>query len=439
MPSVKLYKTNLALEIFKRIDNKYFSKKEKIFGIAVSGGPDSMLLFSLLNKWTKDNKKKLKVFTFNHNLRRESLNEGYFVRTKCQAFGCEHIHINWDNIPQTRIMERARVARYFEITKKCKELGIKTLFLGHHADDIAETISMRLLKNSSLEGLCPIYEIREIFDIKLFRPMLNIKKSEILKTNDQYNITFINDSSNTNKKYLRSRIRNYLNENRKFKNNLIIASRLFCRIKYFNLKFIKINFQNYIQYNDKGFLVIKERLFKSFPKYMIIFFLKYSLTRIGNKFYAPNDKKLSNIYNKLLKREFFISSISGCIIEFTSEHLRICREYNDIKNTLINLEKKSSIKWDNRFHIKNNTNNLIYINPLGFLLENKKYKNIYKCEKKNIKSIPFKIRKTLPVIKNLEGCVYIPHLSICEPKFIKEGIEIQALAFYDKKYDNIVS
>ena len=127
MPSVKLYKTNLALEVFKRIDNKYFSKKEKIFGIAVSGGPDSMLLFSLLNKWTKDNKKKLKVFTFNHNLRRESLNEGYFVRTKCQAFGCEHIHINWDNIPQTRIMESARVARYFEITKKCKELGIKTI------------------------------------------------------------------------------------------------------------------------------------------------------------------------------------------------------------------------------------------------------------------------------------------------------------------------
>ena len=126
---------------------------------------------------------------------------------------------------------------------------------------------------------------------------------------------------------------------------------------------------------------------------MIIFFLKYSLTRIGNKFYAPNDKKLSNIYNKLLKREFFISSISGCIIEFTSKHLRICREYNDIKNTLITLEKKSSIKWDNRFHIINNTNNLIYINPLGFLLEHKKYKNVYKCEKKEYKIYTFQNKK----------------------------------------------
>ena len=86
MPSVKLYKTNLALEVFIRIDNKYFSKKEKIFGIAVSGGPDSMLLFSLLNKWTKDNKKKLKVFTFNHNLRRESLNEGYFALINARYF-----------------------------------------------------------------------------------------------------------------------------------------------------------------------------------------------------------------------------------------------------------------------------------------------------------------------------------------------------------------
>ena len=77
--------------------------------------------------------------------------------------------------------------------------------------------------------------------------------------------------------------------------------------------------------------------------------------------------------------------------------------------------------------------------PLGNILEDLKYKNFYKLEKKHIKSLPFNIRKTLPVIKSLEGCLYIPHLNISEPKFIKTGIEIHALAFYDKKYDNIIN
>jgi len=42
-------------------------------------------------------------------------------------------------------MEQARIARYSHIAKKCIEKNIKTLFLGHHADDIAETVSMRIV------------------------------------------------------------------------------------------------------------------------------------------------------------------------------------------------------------------------------------------------------------------------------------------------------
>ena len=44
------------------------------------------------------------------------------------------------------------------------------------ADDIAETISMRIINNSYLEGLCPIFELREIFNIKLFRPFYVLQK-----------------------------------------------------------------------------------------------------------------------------------------------------------------------------------------------------------------------------------------------------------------------
>ena len=125
-------------------------------------------------------------------------------------------------------MEQARIARYSHIAKKCKENNIKTLFLGHHADDIAETVSMRIINNTYLEGLCPIYELREIFNIKLFRPFLSFTKNQILEINLLQKIDFLNDPSNTNNKYLRSRVRKILNKEKKLKSNLIKASSLFC-------------------------------------------------------------------------------------------------------------------------------------------------------------------------------------------------------------------
>ena len=88
-------------------------------------------------------------------------------------------------------MEQARIARYSNIAKKCKENNIKTLFLGHHADDIAETVSMRIINNSYLEGLCPIFELREMFNIKLFRPFLCFTKSQILQLNSKKKIIII--------------------------------------------------------------------------------------------------------------------------------------------------------------------------------------------------------------------------------------------------------
>ena len=140
-------------------------------------------------------------------------------------------------------MEQARVARYSYIAKKCAENNIKTLFLGHHADDIAETVSMRIINNSQLEGLCPIFELREIFNIKLFRPFLSFTKNQILQFNLKKKINFINDPSNANDKYLRSRVRKILNKEEKLKSNLIKASSLFCKIRNFNDKFIKEEFK----------------------------------------------------------------------------------------------------------------------------------------------------------------------------------------------------
>ena len=179
MLNVKLKYSEFENTIFKIIDKYYFTKYEKFYGVAVSGGPDSMCLLYVLSKWAVEKNKIFYVFSFDHNLRQESSKELILVEKFCKKLNCNFIKIKWDKKPKTAIMEKARIARYSYIAKKCAEYNIKTLFLGHHADDIAETVSMRIMHKSYLEGLCPIFELREVFNIKLFRPLLYFSKNQI--------------------------------------------------------------------------------------------------------------------------------------------------------------------------------------------------------------------------------------------------------------------
>ena len=189
MQNVNLKYLDFEKKVHQTLNKYYFTKYEKQYGVAVSGGADSMLLLNVLSRWANLEGKFLNVFSFDHNLRKESLNEILFVEKACKKLKCNFIKIKWHEKPKTRLMEQARVARYSTIAKKCIEKNIKTLFLGHHADDIAETVAMRIINNSYLEGLCPIFELREIFNIKLFRPLLCFTKKQILQLNSKKKLT----------------------------------------------------------------------------------------------------------------------------------------------------------------------------------------------------------------------------------------------------------
>ncbi|OUU61340.1 MAG: tRNA lysidine(34) synthetase TilS [Alphaproteobacteria bacterium TMED62] len=437
MLNVKLKYSEFESNIFKIVDKYYFTKYEKLYGVAVSGGPDSMLLLYVLSKWAYKKNKSLYVFSFDHNLRQESAYELTLVEKFCKKLNCNFTKIKWDKKPKTAIMEQARIARYSYIAEKCNQNNIKTLFLGHHADDIAETVSMRIFNNSNLEGLCPIFELREIFNIKLFRPFLSISKDQILDLNLAEKINYVDDVSNINEKFFRSRIRKLLNQDKQLKNNLIKASSLFCKIRKFNDDFIKKHFNNYYYFKNEGFFEIKREIIKKFPKFLIICFFKMVIFRLGNKDYFSKNPIPDDIYLKVMQYENVVYSLGGCIIVFNKKKIYICREYKDIEKKLELVDVDKKIIWDNRFEIKNNTRNQIKILPLGKVLNNSFYQKKFKIYKKMIKNLPFRVRKTIPAIFTLEGFIHIPHLNISEINTISDNIECRTIDFFHKKYDNI--
>ena len=74
MQNVKLKYPDFEKKVHQTLNKYYFTKHENQYGVAVSGGPDSMLLLNVLNRWANLEGKFLNVFSFYHNLRKESLN-----------------------------------------------------------------------------------------------------------------------------------------------------------------------------------------------------------------------------------------------------------------------------------------------------------------------------------------------------------------------------
>ena len=180
---------------------------EEKCAVACSGGIDSVFLTLYLYRYLDS--RHLVILHYNHNTRNfENTIEEQFVQNIADNLGIDMIsrkreetgHDNEDNLRKQRF-------DFFEQT--AKQLSIKYLFLAHHADDILETMLMRLAYGSSeIAAPKPIHKTAS--GLFLLRPMLNVQKKEVIQIFQRYNIPWQEDSSNTCQDYLRNRIRNLL-------------------------------------------------------------------------------------------------------------------------------------------------------------------------------------------------------------------------------------
>lgn len=197
----------------KRINNLHHRINGK-FAVGVSGGPDSMALSHMLNRYAKENDAKLYAVTIDHDLRKESATEAQTVSEIIAKWShSSHFTLKWEGKkPATRIMETARQARFELFEKFCKQHEINSLFLAHHRDDQFETFITRLSKGSGIDGLAGIKAEQNFHDLTIIRPMLNTGKNELIKYCQNNDIEYIRDPTNKDEKYLRPRIRKIARE-----------------------------------------------------------------------------------------------------------------------------------------------------------------------------------------------------------------------------------
>ncbi len=182
--------------------------------LAVSGGPDSTALLSLSSDWRgRRGGPELSAATVDHRLRPEAAEEAAAVARLCQSRGVPHATLVWDGEkPKTRVQERAREARYDLLAAHARAIGADVMVTAHHLDDQAETVLMRLLRGSGVAGLAGMATFSPCDGVILARPLLALPKAELVAHCEAAGLPFVDDPSNRDPRFARTKLRTLLAE-----------------------------------------------------------------------------------------------------------------------------------------------------------------------------------------------------------------------------------
>lgn len=182
-------------------------------GLAVSGGSDSVALLLLAAAARPGD---IEAATLDHGLRPESASEAETVAELCGELGVPHSKLTaqWDSPPTSAVQERARDERYARLAQWMQSRGLSALATGHHADDQAETLLMRLNRGAGVQGLSAIRQVATVpsSDLKLIRPLLGWRRSELEKVCADAGVATAADPSNQDEQFERVRIRQAIAE-----------------------------------------------------------------------------------------------------------------------------------------------------------------------------------------------------------------------------------
>ncbi|MCI3923253.1 tRNA lysidine(34) synthetase TilS [Paenibacillus sp. TRM 82003] len=199
--------------VAREIEERSLLRPDERIVVGVSGGPDSVALLHLLRELGGVYRWRLSAAHVNHGLRGdESDEEEAYVRGLCDDLGvpCYAARVDVESaLPRygNNVQAAARALRYQAFREAAAAWDTNTVALGHHGDDQAETVLMRLLRGTGPGGLAGIRAISLAEDLKLVRPLLRITKAELETYCESFGLEPRRDSSNDSRKYFRNVVR----------------------------------------------------------------------------------------------------------------------------------------------------------------------------------------------------------------------------------------
>ncbi|MEK7059404.1 MAG: tRNA lysidine(34) synthetase TilS [Patescibacteria group bacterium] len=173
--------------------------------VAVSGGVDSIVLLDLLNERTQAEAGwKLVVAHLDHGIRQDSKADRELVEAIARDYGLPFVYDSI-GLGAGTSEATARKARYKFLHTVAKASGARGIIMAHHQDDVLETAIINILRGSGRKGLTSLSSRPDVV-----RPLLHVRKSELLDYAKAHNLKWREDSTNQDETYLRNYVRHKL-------------------------------------------------------------------------------------------------------------------------------------------------------------------------------------------------------------------------------------
>lgn len=175
--------------------------------VAVSGGPDSMALLSLLARLRDKHGFLLRAAHVNYRLRgRDSDRDETLVKQFCEAEAIPLSILRPKHSPKNNIEATLRNTRYAFFERLRKQYGFDVIVTAHTMNDLAETLLLNLIRGAGHLGLSPFQREHS----HLVRPLIGFTRQDIEGFNAAETIPSRFDRSNASRRFTRNRIRHEL-------------------------------------------------------------------------------------------------------------------------------------------------------------------------------------------------------------------------------------
>lgn len=207
---IKKFRKEIWSKFIKAIKDYDLIKENDNICVCISGGKDSFLLALCFEELKKHHK-------FNFNTKYLVMDPGYlYINLKQIVDNAKLLNLDIEVFKSDifDVVDRvggdspcylcARMRRGY-LYAKAKELGCNKIALGHHFNDVIETVMLNILYNGVFGGMLPILDSKNFEGMQLIRPLYYVKEKDIIHFAKYNNLKFIDCACKVTKKSLGKR------------------------------------------------------------------------------------------------------------------------------------------------------------------------------------------------------------------------------------------
>jgi tRNA(Ile)-lysidine synthase len=376
---------------------------QPLVAVATSGGPDSLALAILADRWARSRGGVAWAVTVDHGLRPESAVEARQAGVWLGARGIPHAILNWKGEkPTSGLQEAARAARYRLLGEWCRAQGCLHLLTAHHREDQAETFLIRRRAKSGPDGLAAMPAVREAAGYRIVRPLLAVPRARLKAFLIAEGQDWIDDPSNRNPAFERVRLRDT-----PFGDDIFaeIAEHAAARVEREGA--LNRLMARHVFLHPAGFATLDPAPILAAPGDLAERLLSRVAATVGGAIYPPRRERVARLCDGLAAAPDRPRTLGGCRFVPWRGRVLVMREV--AAAAPLRLSPGAACIWDRRFQVSASARKGLVLGCLG--QDGVAALGRARLQGNRLTELPPLVHPALPAFRDGQGCILgVPHI-----------------------------